>query len=287
MDYEKVEKIVLKSHPTLDEKWLQDRIAEDPAILGFGEVFLRDRERIQAGAGRLDLLFQSEDDDEPTRYEVEIQLGKTDESHIIRTIEYWDIERKRYPQYKHCAVIVAEEITGRFLNVIGLFGGSIPLIALQVSALKVKDSLTLLFTRVVDEIVRGGDDEAPDPVEVADRAYWEKRNKPMLDVVDGVVGILKTFDSTLEPSYNKGFIGLSRQGRVNNFVVFIHRKNSAPIVGIKLPQSDDLDKKCEESGFQFLPYNRRYRPRISKADFATHGDFIRSMLEMSYKYAIE
>jgi len=41
------------------------------------------------------------------RYEVEIQLGATDESHIIRTIEYWDIERKRYPQYEHTAVIVA------------------------------------------------------------------------------------------------------------------------------------------------------------------------------------
>ena len=25
-------------------------------------------------------------------YEKEIQLGATDESHIIRTVEYWDIE---------------------------------------------------------------------------------------------------------------------------------------------------------------------------------------------------
>ena len=30
----------------------------------------------------------------PRRYEVEIQLGRVDESHIIRTIEYWDIEKK-------------------------------------------------------------------------------------------------------------------------------------------------------------------------------------------------
>ena len=48
------------------------------------------------------------------------------ESHIIRTIEYWDIERKRYPQYEHCAVLVAEDITSRFLNVISLFNGTIP-----------------------------------------------------------------------------------------------------------------------------------------------------------------
>ncbi len=39
-------------------------------------------------AGRLDLLLQ---DANQRRYEVEIQLGATDESHIIRTIEYWDI----------------------------------------------------------------------------------------------------------------------------------------------------------------------------------------------------
>jgi hypothetical protein len=57
----------------------------------------------------LDLLFQ--DVESTRRYEVEIQLGSTDEAHIIRTIEYWDVERKRYPQYDHTAVIIAEDIT--------------------------------------------------------------------------------------------------------------------------------------------------------------------------------
>ncbi len=37
-------------------------------------------------------------------------LGAVDESHIIRTIEYWDVERQRYPTLQHRAVIVAEEI---------------------------------------------------------------------------------------------------------------------------------------------------------------------------------
>ena len=49
------------------------------------------------------------------RYKVEIRLGKTDECHIFRTIEYWDLERKRYPQYDHVAVFIAEDITSRFL----------------------------------------------------------------------------------------------------------------------------------------------------------------------------
>src|ERR1700716_1608607 len=95
------------------------------------------------------------------RYEVEVQLGPSDESHIIRTIEYWDIERKRYPQYEHAAVIVAEDITSRFLNVIGLFNGVIPLIALQLRAMRVGNSVTLVCTKVLDELQLGlvDDDE--------------------------------------------------------------------------------------------------------------------------------
>lgn len=123
------EKIELRGHPELNERWVQERIAEDPSILGLDEVILKDKERLQPGAGRLDLLLQ--DPDSNRRYEVEIQLGRTDESHIIRTIEYWDIERKRYPQYDHTAVIIAEDITSRFLNVISLFNGFIPLVAIQ------------------------------------------------------------------------------------------------------------------------------------------------------------
>ena len=86
------------------------------------------REKIQPSGERLDLLLG----DDNNRYEVEVQLSATDPSHIIRTIKYWDTERKRYSQYDHCAVIVAEEITARFMNVISLFNGNIPLIAIQI-----------------------------------------------------------------------------------------------------------------------------------------------------------
>src|SRR6516162_6313903 len=127
------------SPANVTEKMVQEQIAGDPSILGLGKLELRDKERIQAHAGRLDLLLQ--DSETLKRYEVELQLGATDETHIIRTIEYWDIERKRYPQYEHTAVIVAEDITTRFLNVIQLFNGAIPLIALKMTAYKVGDQV--------------------------------------------------------------------------------------------------------------------------------------------------
>ncbi|HIK94032.1 MAG TPA: hypothetical protein EYG03_18965 [Planctomycetes bacterium] len=94
MTYVKFDRLSLKDSSEFNEHWVQARIAEDPAILGLGDVILKDKERIQPRAGRLDLLLQEADSTQ--RYEVEVQLGATDESHIIRTIEYWDIERRRY-----------------------------------------------------------------------------------------------------------------------------------------------------------------------------------------------
>jgi hypothetical protein len=62
LNYEKLTHLSLKTHSTLDEKWVQDRIAEDPTILGLGDVILKDRERNQPRAGRLDLLLQEADE---------------------------------------------------------------------------------------------------------------------------------------------------------------------------------------------------------------------------------
>jgi hypothetical protein len=103
LKFVKPERILLSNHPEYRETWVQERIAEDPSILGLGDLVLKDKERNQPRGGRLDLLLQ--DAESSTRYEVEVMLGGTDESHIIRTIEYWDVEKKRYPQYDHYAVL--------------------------------------------------------------------------------------------------------------------------------------------------------------------------------------
>ena len=125
----------------LDERWLQDRIEEDPSILGLGDVSIITRERRQRTGGRIDfLMYDPEAGD--LRYEIEVMLGRLDESHIIRTIEYWDLERQRYPALRHRAVIVAEDITSRFFNVIGLLNRAIPIIAIQLNAFQIEDRPT-------------------------------------------------------------------------------------------------------------------------------------------------
>jgi len=205
-------------------------------------------------AGRLDLLLQ--DSESPRRYEVEIQLGKTDENHIIRTIEYWDIERKLYPQYEQCAVLVAEEIMARFLNVIGLFNGTIPLIALQMSALRMGGHVGLVFTMILDELRRGLDDE--DKLqEVADRGTgrlravrpqspwrmncwrWSRvRPHPHAQVQQVL--------------YRLGGRGTAEQLR------YLPTQEESLGGGARLQESEEIRKQLEEAGLDLLDYDKRW-----------------------------
>lgn len=284
-NYVKHERLWLRTHPEYSEKWVQQLIADDPSILGLGDLVLRDQERIHPRAGRLDLLLQ--DVDTKRRYEVELQLGSTDEAHIIRTIEYWDIERKRYPQYDHCAVIVAEDITSRFLNVISLFNGTIPLIAIQMQALRIGENVTLVFTTVMDELSRGLVDEDED-AEAAptDRAYWEKRaTKATVALADDLLGVVKQFDPSLELKYNKFYIGLSRDGQPFNFVT-IKPKKSYLNLELKIPLSEELDEKIESAGIETLEYNKRwgtYRLRLAKEQVKSKADTLRDMMQLAYE----
>src|SRR2546430_9188656 len=99
-----------------DEVWLQDQIVANPSILRLGDLELVSRERHQTSGGRLDILLKDPEDD--SMYEVEVMLGDTDETHIIRTIEYWTREKRKWPQRQHFPVLVAESITRRFFDVI-------------------------------------------------------------------------------------------------------------------------------------------------------------------------
>ncbi len=278
-------KIDLLNHSEITESMIQEIIANDPSVLNLGDLVLKDKERVQPKAGRLDLLLQ--DITTSRRYEVEIQLGKTDESHIIRTIEYWDIEKKRYPQYDHCAVIVAEDITSRFLNVINLFHGSIPLIAIQMKAFKMGDDVALNFTTVLDEMSLGLIDEDEETHEVTDRKYWLERGiEETVKMADDVLNLINEIaDKNFSLKYNKFYIGLANNGQPNNFIILRPMKSRLNIE-IKLPYSEDVQGIIDDAKFDDMGYDKkwnRFRLRLSKNDFDTNGDALKKLIEMSYK----
>lgn len=279
MSYQKARPVSLKSHTVYNERWLQERIAEDPSLLGLGDLVVKDVERRQPRAGRLDLLLS--DPETATRYEVEIQLGATDEAHIIRTIEYWDIEKSRYPQYEHVAVIVAEDITSRFLNVINLFNKSIPLIAVQMRALEVGDALTINAMTVLDLSTLGAEDEDDEAGQATDRSYWAGRGSSQsMALTDGMLLLVNEVAPGHELKYNKHYIGLSRSGVVDNFAAFRPRKEHT-IAEFRIPRSEELTARIDESGIDRMEYDKRwgrYRIRLATGDLEKHRALLLDLL---------
>ena len=280
----KPERIPISKLDGINEKSIQQIIADDPSIIGLGELVLKDKERIQPRAGRLNLLMQ--DPDTNRRYEVEIQLGKTDESHIIRTIEYWDIEKKRYPQYDHCAVLIAEDITSRFLNVIGLFNGFIPVIAIQMNAYRIGNEVGLVFTKVLDEMPLGLVEEDEEIQEITDREYWLKRGtQATVKMVDEILAIISSFKPGYELKYNKFYIGLAKDGQPNNFAICRPKKNYM-IIELRLQKSEEIDQIIESNDLDEMSYDKRwgnYRIRLNKGEISKKTEVIQTLLEKAEK----
>ena len=275
--------VSLKNHQEIDEAWLESQLHDNPGLLGLGEVDVRDRQRRQPSGGRLDLLL--ENIETITRYEVEIQLGATDESHIIRTIEYWDVERRRYPQYKHVAVIVAEDVTNRFLNVISLLNGTIPLMAIQLRGVELNGDFTLIATRVLDLVTLGTEEE--DAGETVDRSFWEARaSVDSMQIFNRLVEMVREDYPDVDPKYNKTYIGLTLGGMVKNFVTFIPRKSPRVLTEFSIPQKEDTTAKLEESGLDSISYNSTfgtYRGPVRQSDLAEHGNLLRQLIQEAYE----
>lgn len=235
-----------------DEQWLETVIIEDPSILGLGDLIVYDNQRTQPGGGRLDLLLGRESE----RFELELQLGTTDETHIIRTFEYWDIEKRRFPNYEHTAVIAAEEISGRFFNVINLFGYHIPIIALKVTAYKIESKIALSFTQVLDtrDIIATTDDNEVTPP--TDREFWLQYFSPeLLELAEEAIKKI----TNGEPNYTKYYIGSIVNGSRNARFKVWSKKNRVEL-WFRMKETPEVTERVEnlEIYSRYVPSERRY-----------------------------
>ncbi len=273
------EKLSLKSHPDFQEAWIHNQIVNDTALLGLGELDLIQRERPQYSGGRLDILLA--DTEQNVRYEVEVMLGATDPSHIIRCIEYWDVERRMYPAYDHVAVIVAEEVTTRFLNVMGLLAGSIPLIAIQLNALKVNESILLDFVKVLDQRALREDDTIENGGEEdVDRSWWEsKKGADKVQVCDRLLTLVQEeTETTYELRFRKGRISISPTSSFFH-VVACYPKLKFVRTNIKISDTKPWITRLEEVGLDAdSPREGRLRLRLTLANVDKHEGVLRELL---------
>jgi predicted transport protein len=158
--------------------------------------------------------------------------------------------------------------------------------ARRMQALEVAGKVTVVFTKVMDELSRGVVDEDEEAEAFpADRQVWEeKASKALLAIADDVFQIAKQFDPKLELKYNKHYIGLGRDGAAFNFVQF-RPKKSAVNLEIKLPKTADVDAKIEQAGLDTLEYNRwgRNRLRLSANDVKNKTDVLRDLMRLAYE----
>ena len=281
LQYTKHETISLRNHPDFSEAWLHDLICNDPTILGLGEVEVVDRERVQENAGRLDILLA--DSDKNCRYEVEVMLGATDPSHIIRCIEYWDIERRRYPAYDHVAVLIAEEVTSRFLNVMSLMSGTIPLVAIQLNTLKVQDQILLDFVHVLNQTELRRDDKNENGGESVDRNYWETRiGNERLQVCDWVLEMInEKANPQQQLTYKKRHIGLTAGASARNFVYFYPQKSYTQLGAWVSNVEQWLDRLGEAGLSSMSQKTGRVRISLNSSLFEQHKELIRELVHQA------
>ncbi len=269
----------------LDEAWLQKQIAQDTSLLGLGELELLRREKNQRLGGRVDFIMA--DPDSGTRYVVEVMLDAVDESHIIRTIEYWDVERQRYPNIDHRAVIVAEKIVARFFNVIRLIN-QIPIIAIQLCAFRSGDEVILQFIKVLDTAELGAEPEEEELAEQVDVSYWQRKASPeALAIVESIRSLIPNAKGDTRLTYNKHHIALGTTGY--NFCWFYPRKTIAHShfnTKVGTDNRPDLLKKLENAGIDADNHRRdQIRLRVSTTDIEEHGSLITELLTVAEDFS--
>jgi len=235
-----------------DEAWLQDQIWENPTCLGLGELEGVTKERAISSGGRLDILLKNPLDD--SMFEVEVMLGETDPSHIIRTIEYWDLIKRKWPQRQHYAVLVAEKITKRYFNVIQILSNNVPLIAIQANIIKTQNDTSLHFTKILD-VYEEPDDDPTAGSEHFNESYWKKRSEIALNTAKELLEITQDIYEDTSLGFNKYSITLT-VGGYNQMVV---RKRSGKSVLISLrygSKREEIETILEEME---VPYTDKHK----------------------------
>lgn len=253
----------------LDEKWLQDQIADNPACLQLGDLELVSRERQQSSGGRLDILLKDPQDD--TMYEVEVMLGDSDESHIIRTIEYWDREKRRWPQRQHYAVLVAESITRRFFNVIQLLSISIPIIAVQVNIVEANNNLFLHFTKVMDTYEEPEDDAIGGGGKY-DEEYWRGKSPWTLESASELISTVKPALDNAKLNYVKNYIAIVVNG--NNYLWLHKRGNNKSLLGLWLSDTNlpKVTEVLDTVGITYVTRGHHLKLTIDKQFIKTNAE---------------
>ncbi|MCK3685508.1 hypothetical protein [Maribellus sp. YY47] len=235
-----------------DEYWLQDIIYENPKIIGLGDLVAVNKEKKQSSGGRLDILLKEPTDN--SMYEVEVMLGETDPSHIIRSIEYWDNEKRKYPQRQHFCVLIAESFDRRYFNVIQLMSLNIPMIAIQADLLEVNGDKILNFSKIIDIYTEPEEDE--EDTKQVNESTWNA-DSPWTNLnAKEIYESLKGKHDRIDLRYTQSYISINIDGRNAYWLCKRIKPTSALFFSVKDDEKvEAIQKKLKENDIGYT-YNR-------------------------------
>lgn len=262
-----------------DEYWLQDIIYTNPSVLGLGNLQPVSKEKSQSNGGRLDILLKDPEDN--TMYEVEVMLGETDPSHIIRSIEYWDNEKRKYPQRQHFAVLVAESFDRRYFNIVQILSLNIPMIAIQADLLEVNGEHVLSFSKILDIYVEPDEEEIQEPI--VNESTWIEKSKWTIDTAKEFINSLPEENVTL--SYKQSYISVVINGRIA--YAFAKRTQPTSVVWFNVKDDEKVEaiKALLEKSNIVYNYNK-YKDFVINVDIGMlkqHVDVFQQISQIRFK----
>lgn len=270
------ETVSLKSSG-LNEAWLQDQIWNNPSCLGLGDLEGVTKERVVSSGGRLDILLKNPIDD--SMYEVETMLGETDPDHIVRTIEYWDLIKRKWPQRQHYAVLVAERITKRFFNVIRILSDAVPLIAIQVNVIKSPHGELLHFTKILD-VYEELDDETITETGVYNESYWTEKSSNVLTSAKFLLGRTSEIYDHPELKFNKNSIVISSCG-YNQMLVKPRSGKNVLVVFRFGGKQDEIRLLLEDGDLQYTEQQGRFKIQLSPEMIVERAEMFSQIAELN------
>ena len=168
----------------MNEAAIRDWLAAKPVRLGLGNIEIKALEiqHFTKSGGRLDILAYDAALD--TFYEIELMLGEMDADHGFRCLDYWAREKMNRPNSKHVAVLMAEDLSGRYKTVVETLPNFLPFIGIELHVLCLNDAgqastLVPVIVAKPDDLKIDIGDEPETSVrdsergQIHDREWWE------------------------------------------------------------------------------------------------------------------
>ncbi len=215
-------------------------------------------------------------------YEVETMIGDTDPDHIVRTIEYWDLVKRKWPQRQHYAVLVAERITKRFFNVIQILSDAVPLIAIQANIVRSPHGESLHFTKILD-VYEEPDDETSVDGGTYDESYWAKRSKETLDAARYLHELTK--DVYVDPKlhFNKYSVCIASSGY--NQMVLRKRSRNNVLVELRYGNKrDEILELLEANSVQYSDQHRHFKFQMPARIFEEKADLFLQIARLNKEW---